>query len=164
MAAFFGDPVVGTLNCVLLSQWNGAATCVDSQHDGGRNRMFLHVETVSMKMSVRQHAPGIRFLQPRNYVMNRVILVQWWVRIDFSVSVKADGFGMNRRLFLRQAGVAIGLPFLPSLTSSQIAIGGQQVVSGSKKMVCIGKHRSRFMWSEKWSFTITSSSSQCQRF
>ena len=45
---------------------------------------------------------------------------------------------MNRRLFLRQAGVAIGLPFLPSLTSSQIAIGGHQVVSGSQNMVCIG--------------------------
>ena len=45
---------------------------------------------------------------------------------------------MNRRLFLRQAGVAIGLPFLPSLTSSKIAVGSQQVVTGSKKMVCIG--------------------------
>ena len=45
---------------------------------------------------------------------------------------------MNRRLFLRQAGVAIGLPFLPSLTSSKITVGSQQVVSGSKKMVCIG--------------------------
>ena len=45
---------------------------------------------------------------------------------------------MNRRIFLRQAGVAIGLPFLPSLTSSKIAIGSQQVASGAKKMVCIG--------------------------
>lgn len=45
---------------------------------------------------------------------------------------------MNRRIFLRQAGVAIGLPFLPSLTSSKIAIGGQQVAAGAKKMVCIG--------------------------
>ncbi|MBC90297.1 MAG: hypothetical protein CMJ71_06360 [Planctomycetaceae bacterium] len=49
-----------------------------------------------------------------------------------------NGFVMNRRLFLRQAGVAIGLPFLPSLTSSKIAVGSQQVVTGSKKMVCIG--------------------------
>jgi len=45
---------------------------------------------------------------------------------------------MNRRIFLRQAGVAIGLPFLPSLMSSKIAFCGQQVASGSKKMVCIG--------------------------
>ena len=45
---------------------------------------------------------------------------------------------MNRRIFLRQAGVAIGLPFLPSLTSSKIAIGGQQVAAGAKKIVCIG--------------------------
>lgn len=45
---------------------------------------------------------------------------------------------MNRRIFLRQAGVTIGLPFLPSMTSSKIAIGGQQVASGAKKMVCIG--------------------------
>lgn len=58
--------------------------------------------------------------------------------INFSAFGQVNGFGMNRRLFLRQAGVAIGLPFLPSLTSSQIAVGGQQVASGSKKMVCIG--------------------------
>ena len=58
--------------------------------------------------------------------------------INFSAFGQVNGFGMNRRLFLRQAGVAIGLPFLPSLTSSQIAVGGQQVTSGSKKMVCIG--------------------------
>ena len=45
---------------------------------------------------------------------------------------------MNRRIFLRQAGVAIGLPFLPSLVSSKIAVGGQPVASHSKKMVCIG--------------------------
>ena len=45
---------------------------------------------------------------------------------------------MNRRLFLRQAGVAIGVAFLPSRTSSKIAVGSQQVVTGSKKMVCIG--------------------------
>ncbi len=45
---------------------------------------------------------------------------------------------MNRRIFLRQAGVAIGLPFLPSLMSSKIAFCGQQVASVSKKMVCIG--------------------------
>ena len=45
---------------------------------------------------------------------------------------------MNRRIFLRQAGVAIGLPFLPSLASSKMAVGSQQVASNSKKMVCIG--------------------------
>ena len=58
--------------------------------------------------------------------------------INFTVFVQVNGFVMNRRLFLRQAGVAIGLPFLPSLTSSKIAVGSQQVVTGSKKMVCIG--------------------------
>ena len=45
---------------------------------------------------------------------------------------------MNRRIFLRQAGVAIGLPFLPSLVPSKMAVGSQQVASNSKKMVCIG--------------------------
>ena len=67
--------------------------------------------------------------------------------------VRTNGLVMNRRIFLRQAGVSIGLPFFPSLISTQMAVGSPQVTSGSKKMVCIGNmlgfHPAAFWPSEK---------------